>query len=80
MAQLVKIQDYISRYEIDLTRYPTQFVRLKKVQWERIKHQWETGGELNQQWEHVDTTEDVVENEKSRFAFLKKFFSQKSKS
>ncbi|KYG91450.1 hypothetical protein A0U40_00420 [[Bacillus] sp. KCTC 13219] len=77
MAQLVKIQDYISRYEIDLTRYPTQFVRLKKVQWERIKHQWETGGELNQQWEHVDTTEDVVENEKSRFAFLKKFFSQK---
>lgn len=31
MAQLVKIQDYISRYQIDLARYPTQFVRLKKV-------------------------------------------------
>ena len=31
MAQLVKLQDYISRYQIDLARYPTQFVRLKKT-------------------------------------------------
>ncbi|NLY79377.1 MAG: NERD domain-containing protein, partial [Lysinibacillus sp.] len=38
MAQLVKLQDYISRYEIDLTRYPTQYVRLKRTQWDKVKH------------------------------------------
>ncbi|WP_042474517.1 hypothetical protein [Bacillus ndiopicus] len=80
MAQLVKIQDYISRYEIDFARYPTQFVRLKKVQWERIKYQWETGGELNQQWEHVDTTDDIVEAEKPKLSFLKKLFPLKKQA
>lgn len=77
MAQLVKIQDYISRYEIDLTRYPTQFVRLKKVQWERTKHQWQTGGELNREWEHVDTTDEFIEKEKPKLSLLKKLFSPK---
>ena len=43
MAQLVKLLDYISRYENDLTRYPNQFLRLKRYQWERMKIQWETG-------------------------------------
>lgn len=46
MAQLVKLVDYVSRYENDLTRYPTQFIRLKRYQWKRIKTQWEYGPEL----------------------------------
>ena len=46
MAQLVKLADYISRYENDLTRYPTQFIRLKRYQWKRIKNQWEHGVDL----------------------------------
>ncbi|RUL56526.1 MULTISPECIES: nuclease-related domain-containing protein [Lysinibacillus] len=72
MAQLVKLQDYISRYQIDLTRYPTQFVRLKKNQWDRVKHQWQTGETLPD-WEHIETQEDVVEpKEKDRFSFFKK--------
>lgn len=72
MAQLVKLQDYISRYQIDLARYPTQFVRLKKNQWERVKHQWETGEEI-QRWEHIET--EVAEETigKPRFSFLKRF-------
>ncbi|KGR87781.1 nuclease-related domain-containing protein [Lysinibacillus odysseyi] len=72
MAQLVKLQDYISRYQIDLTRYPTQFVRLKKNQWERVKHQWESGEEI-QKWEHIET--EVAEETigKQRFSFLKRF-------
>ena len=37
MAQLVKLLDYVSRYENDLSRYPTQYIRLKKYQWERMK-------------------------------------------
>ncbi len=41
MAQLIKLQDYVSRYENDLYRYPSQFVRLKKQQWEKLKQQWE---------------------------------------
>ncbi|WP_078816935.1 NERD domain-containing protein [Sporosarcina newyorkensis] len=46
MAQLVKLVDYVSRYENDLTRYPTQFIRLKRYQWKRIKNQWEHGFNL----------------------------------
>jgi len=56
MAQLVKLQDYISRYQRDLKRYPTQFVRLKKIQWERMKSEWETGVDVLQ-WEHVEETD-----------------------
>jgi hypothetical protein len=43
LGQLIKLQDYISRYEADLYRYPSQFIRLKKQHWERIKHAWENG-------------------------------------
>ncbi|MEO4051889.1 NERD domain-containing protein [Solibacillus sp. CAU 1738] len=76
MAQLVKVQDYISRYQIDLARYPTQFVRLKKGQWERVKHQWETGEDFNKNWEHIDAEEEQ-QVEKTKFSFLKKFFPSK---
>ncbi|PIC77690.1 hypothetical protein CSV74_03545 [Sporosarcina sp. P19] len=47
MAQLVKLADYVSRYENDLTRYPTQFIRLKRYQWKRIKNQWEHGVDVH---------------------------------
>lgn len=77
MAQLVKLQDYISRYQIDLARYPTQFVRLKKSQWERVKHQWETGEEIGK-WEHIEEVEDI--DEKSRFSFIKKIFLGRHKN
>ena len=43
MAQLLKLQDYVSRYESDLSRYPSQYVRLKKQQWEKLKVTWELG-------------------------------------
>lgn len=72
MAQLIKLQDYISRYQVDLTRYPTQFIRLKKGQWERVKKQWEQGEEL-QHWEHIEEEDTDVE----RFSRLKKFFPKR---
>jgi len=79
MAQLVKIQDYISRYQIDLARYPTQFVRLKQSQWERVKRQWELGEEISE-WQH---NEDDSENDsfegKERFSLFKKIFSGRQK-
>ncbi|GIO24994.1 nuclease-related domain-containing protein [Oceanobacillus sp. J11TS1] len=40
MAQLIKLQDYISRYEWDTYRYPTQYIRQKKEQWERFYSEW----------------------------------------
>ncbi|WP_301109164.1 nuclease-related domain-containing protein [Sporosarcina sp.] len=46
MAQLVKLVDYVSRYENDLTRYQTQFIRLKRYQWKRVRNQWEHGDDL----------------------------------
>lgn len=76
MAQLVKLQDYISRYQIDLARYPTQFVRLKRSQWDRVKHQWETGEEI-QEWEHIEEVEDV--ESKKRFSLIKRFFPGRKK-
>lgn len=75
MAQLVKLQDYISRYQIDLTRYPTQFIRLKRSGWDRVKHQWLSGEEL-QKWEHIDETERDEDVHK-RFSFVKKLFQKK---
>lgn len=69
MAQLVKLQDYISRYEIDLKRYPTQFVRLKKQQWDRTKEEWERGS-FNSDW--IEKEEEVVVEyeKKSLFSIL----------
>jgi hypothetical protein len=72
MAQLIKLQDYTSRYQVDLTRYPTQFIRLKKGQWERVKKDWEQGENIPT-WEHMEEAEQKT----SRFAVLKKFFPKR---
>ncbi|MGA3601683.1 nuclease-related domain-containing protein [Lysinibacillus agricola] len=79
MAQLVKLQDYISRYQIDLARYPTQFVRLKKSQWERVKRQWELGEEISE-WQHDNDSENDSFEEKERFSLLKKWFAGRQKA
>ncbi|MGE7695323.1 nuclease-related domain-containing protein [Lysinibacillus sp. NPDC094177] len=79
MAQLVKLQDYISRYQIDLARYPTQFVRLKQSQWERVKRQWELGEEISE-WQHTDDdSENDSFEEKERFSLFKKIFAGRQK-
>jgi hypothetical protein len=44
VGQLIKLQDYISRYEQNIFSYPSRFVRLKKQQWERTKENWENEG------------------------------------
>lgn len=41
MAQLIKLRDYISRYELDIYRYPSQYIRLKRENWEKLHHSWE---------------------------------------
>lgn len=41
LAQLIKLQSCISRYEMDLYRYQSQFLRLKKQQWLKLKQAYE---------------------------------------
>lgn len=43
MGQLIKLQDYVSRYEQDIFLYPSRFVRLKKQQWGKLHQAWEEG-------------------------------------
>jgi hypothetical protein len=52
MAQLIKLLDYPSRYEVDLYHYPSQFVVLKRQQWKKIKDAWLTGN-----WENLNEDE-----------------------
>lgn len=64
MAQLVKLLDYVSRYENDLSRYPTQYIRLKTSQWKRMKIQWEHGADLSD-WSHSpEEPEEQIEEGK----------------
>lgn len=74
MAQLVKLQDYVSRYEKDLKRYPTQFVRLKKQQWERTKEEFEKGA-FNNTW--METEEEKIEEPEKKSIFSKLFHRNK---
>ncbi|HLS66693.1 MAG TPA: NERD domain-containing protein [Pseudogracilibacillus sp.] len=48
MAQLVKLADYISRYEINPFHYPTQYIRLKRENWQQLQLMWKNENELEQ--------------------------------
>ena len=73
MAQLVKLLDYISRYENDLTRYPNQFLRLKRYHWDRMKIQWEHGAN-HTMWEQFS---EEKEKEKKGFSSFFRFFTSR---
>lgn len=70
MAQLVKLLDYISRYENDLTRYPNQFLRLKRYHWKRMKIQWETGSD-HTMWKELSEEQEERKGFSSFFRFFK---------
>lgn len=42
MAQLIKLRDYISRYELDIYRYPSQYIRLKQEKWQAYYQWWQS--------------------------------------
>lgn len=70
MAQLIKLQDYVSRYAQDIYLYPSRYVRLKKKQWEGIKAKWENGPE-----EPVGNLTDPQQLEQSNTTILHKLKS-----
>lgn len=72
MAQLVKLLDYVSRYEQDLPHYTAQFIRLKQYHWHRLKVQWEQGSTVTQ---HPFFT-DADEKEEKKPSFFQRFIPQ----
>ncbi|UOQ46105.1 NERD domain-containing protein [Halobacillus salinarum] len=48
MAQLIKLSDYISRYEVNIYQYPSKFIRLKQENWKKMKGLWEHGRSLDE--------------------------------
>ncbi|MDN4606979.1 NERD domain-containing protein [Sporosarcina highlanderae] len=79
MAQLVKLLDYVSRYENDLSHYPTQYIRLKKSQWERMKVQWENGANFSERQEIPHVDEEQLEEGKWFTPLLSLFGKRKER-
>ncbi len=77
MAQLVKLLDYVSRYESDLSRYPTQYIRLKRYQWERMKTQWENRDSLTE-WEQMNVEVPIEPEIEKWFSPITRLFSKRT--
>lgn len=73
MGQLIKLQDYVSRYEQDIFSYPSRFVRLKKQQWDKIRNTWEKGSEPSAFIEEPAIPDWYEEEKEPLFTRLKGF-------
>lgn len=73
LAQLIKLEDYVSRYENDILQYPGQFIRLKTRRWEALKEQWRKHqyGQIEKE-EQENFEEWLPEKKKRFFPFFKK--------
>lgn len=78
MGQLIKLQDYISRYEQDIYRYPTQFVRLKKQQWSKL-HEAFLSGTLKDMFEDEEENETWIEEKPTLFEKIKNAITRSEK-
>jgi hypothetical protein len=87
LGQLIKLQDYVSRYEIDIYRYPSQYIRLKKQQWNQILSAWESGS-LDSLSKNAQNKNEIYErfqslqedNKKSVFKPIRQLFSKVRKN
>ncbi|GKU84833.1 nuclease-related domain-containing protein [Niallia sp. NCCP-28] len=77
MAQLVKLKDYVSRYEQNIIVYPSRFVRLKKQKWEGVKKLYQTNQLIKPR--ETDFYEEEWEEEKSSFISKIKGIIKKTK-
>ncbi|QED48995.1 nuclease-related domain-containing protein [Cytobacillus dafuensis] len=76
MGQLIKIQDYVSRYEQNIYLYPSRYVRLKKQQWGKLKSAWENNDPsffMDQYQANQDTTDWFIEEKQPFMNKLKGF-------
>ncbi|SEQ36658.1 NERD domain-containing protein [Piscibacillus halophilus] len=72
MAQLIKLKDYISRYETGMFRYPGQFIRMKKEQYDKLIYRWE------QEKHEIDSQESIsTDLEEDKKSFFNRLFNRK---
>ncbi len=64
MGQLIKLQDYVSRYEQNIYLYPSRYVRLKKQQWGKLLSSWESGNQVFEELPAQPALSDWYEEEK----------------
>ncbi|GER66461.1 hypothetical protein BpJC7_06960 [Weizmannia acidilactici] len=78
MGQLLKIQDYVSRYEVDIIRYTNQFVRLKKQQWQTFRENWENRLAAGQMQEVQEEEAAPDEDSRQLFSRIKHWLRKKN--
>ncbi|KPB05350.1 hypothetical protein [Bacillus sp. CHD6a] len=76
MAQLIKLQDYITRYEADIYRYPNQFIRLKKQQWKTYQEMLKNPVDIKSS-SPIAQTEEITSSKDGRLISLMKSFRKK---
>jgi len=75
MAQLIKLKDYISRYEWNAFRYPSQFIQFKQEKWEKAHRMWLEKQTMDQVEEQL-----FPENRSDIFSKIKSFFTRTDES
>lgn len=80
MGQLIKLQNYISRYENDVFHYPAQYVRLKKQEWEKFHALWEQRQDAGLLIPEPGEGDDwLLEEPKEKYSLFRGLFSRKEK-
>jgi hypothetical protein len=69
MAQLIKLQDYVSRYEQDPYQYPARFIQLKKKNWNNVRASFEKG-DISLMFSHVEQ-EKLAGKSEEKQSFIK---------
>ncbi|TRM12994.1 NERD domain-containing protein [Lentibacillus cibarius] len=70
MAQLIKLEDYISRYEWNVYRYPSQFIRMKQDNWKKLRYQW---------MDEITAQQTERSQQNAAFSSWKTFFKRRSR-
>lgn len=65
MGQLIKLENYISRYQRDIFHYPSQYLRLKQENWKNLFNMWEA----KQETFYLE----IPEEENTQSSFLEKW-------
>jgi uncharacterized Zn finger protein (UPF0148 family) len=72
VGQLIKLQDYASRYEQNIFHYPSRFVTLKKQQWDKWQNLWKSPNEMTFL---SQTSQNIKGEENEKHPYMKKIKS-----
>ncbi len=75
MAHLIKLEDYVSRYQYNMYRYPSKYSRLKRERWDQLKQEWEASL-LNDQFSVSQYVEQQKKSIKGVLDKIKKWYKQ----